>query len=1365
MGCCRFILNVLHLAACLWAVQVEYGEGLTLGAQEAVRIYSILVHIGVDKVILAGLYPTITGLDSAEDRDDADDAGGAGIFESVLESLSTTAGDGANWAPLFDKYYHLYPMGFPLDQATGLTDENYFVLNGDVYSKPDDVFYMKSKDLKRQTAVPDTDILNSRFDVVIGWNAAAPLITFFGCPSSQAFREFNRNLFAEAIGSGKIRFVWRPTCSYREATPLEVDFPLELTFKKDGEHWDSIVPYVKLPYGLSLPQSLDYEPTEEELEDLDIKIASLIAKHYSGTKDFDATIEYFQRIVNNFPLLFEELTKMEISDAEINEIEKSNHVLEQYGIDYFLLGLFVNGQNIKLTSLDPYSLVNLVQVEYDRLKLLTKALHKAIPGFAYHDARNLVNLFSEISMPTMQELQPIKVDAHRIPAFSHNVIYFNDIEKDDVYNELRNDASQFFEKTKFGEIPEFRQNWNELVFVIDFSNLEEGTVNSDALTALVRVLDVVSQGYPQRLGLLPITNKESEKVLSTIYKLKEQSLSQLKEFFVDLIAEKDLPLDSKFPHPDNSELLSYLDIDDTAIIIDGEIFPFQKNAWHYLLAKVIKRDVEQIKFKLERRRKEEDFTTGNIDVRGLLHLKSATLKHHKYTPDYFSDALYTVMDNDALTNCGIELSSTTKNKNFKILHTISLVDDFGTLSALQRLYNMITVKFSGVRVRVIHTGEAKDGNWLSVKTALAKSGSDMKKSLRKTITSFKQQKRRSLGVNLNWIKQWLPDIALEFLEAGRFMVLNGRFIHFNKDEIPSKEHFEAIVKREAQRTLDMVRALEGLVPEDHEEISDPNTYEVVSSILAKTYYHSLQINRKGFEFTTETTLSRLDLQGHVMINNFTTFESKDKSKPVLVTLVVDPVEERTQKILALIPMLQNLSFVDIEIVLLPTLELKVVPNQRVYLPDRDVQLSTDVLSSYDVEVDVPKTFVMSNITTLESIVIEVYCFDKDRKLSQGSVNSIGGVSLELLDSAGISVGNATTMETFGYAQFHVKTLAQNYTIRSTDPRFEVKGMSTQFNSEFVLSDRFSVDTFDPVRVLVTLEEHEDVDVREDVVAIDDATNVFTVLSSLEEEEIYKDMILKIATSRSERIVFWLLSESFYSKSLYRFVDAVNNNAELNVEVRFISYSWPVWIRPQRFIERRTNVARVLLLDVLFPRSVHHLVYMAPTSTPVDPVLMLRSTMKSKRPVNMFRMKGKGYWDEGYWKKLKEETGFAFYSAEPAFVVHMDRVRALSGGEVFRIHYQRLSADQNSLVNIGQDLLNDVQGQMPIGALKKSTREPLAFDQSKVDATLQSIKAAAEAEADAFNRTGSQREKTQQAGKQPQEVQEDVDEFDLLHDEL
>ena len=172
--------------------------------------------------------------------------------------------------------------------------------------------------------------------------------------------------------------------------------------------------------------------------------------------------------------------------------------------------------------MDPWSLVRIVSKELKEQQLLSEMLENyklTLRGKAGL-SKELLKKFSQLSLSNLQGSQPPKYDLHRFPGFSESIIYFNDIEKDLQYKEkLSTKLSSFFDKSDFGILPAFKENWNEVVFVIDFSDLYSKE-NLSALSGLLRALDIIKNGYPQRIGLLPLYHGEMPPVLRNIYELK-----------------------------------------------------------------------------------------------------------------------------------------------------------------------------------------------------------------------------------------------------------------------------------------------------------------------------------------------------------------------------------------------------------------------------------------------------------------------------------------------------------------------------------------------------------------------------------------------------------------------------------------------------------------------------------------------------------------------------------------------------------------------------------------------------------------------------------------------------------------------------
>ncbi|QLQ81697.1 hypothetical protein HG537_0F04580 [Torulaspora globosa] len=1253
--------------------------GSAIGVPESVRIWSVLQLLlrGDNRRILPELYPFVTQLEQFEAECESD----CELVSEISGMLETEYGldDIASLLPIYNE---LYPMGYP--QHLGETsNENYFILNGKRYGKSDDVFYLKSKELQQQAQIPDYEVVYDD-EVIVGVDNQAPVVLFYGCPDDNGeFEEFNRNLYSEASNTGKLRYVWRSTCSFNEDSLKGM--PVGLTKRSQSD--PSVLPVELLGIPAEFAQAdLNLHDLEsKKIADVDLKVAALIASYQSKYKDFHHTLRYAKGIINNFPPLVEHLSNLQVSTSKVLE---SNAELNQDGIDYNMLGLYINGQHWRLSEIDRYTLVNAVTHEYYAMKHLGCILQKYDDDANSVTAKRLLQVFSEISLPKLEQTQPIKVDLHRIPGFSEAVIYFNDIETDGQYEDMATNVRNFFEESKFGELPDVRQNWNEVIFAIDFGNLNDDN-SQIALEGLNRAIKVIAQGYPQRIGLLPINTAAGEGVIHKIYQLKDKDLSALAEFLENI--PQNFIAGRYEGTPDYSSVMEKLQVHETSIIINGNIYPFRKNTWHYLIAKTIKRDKAYLKAELAKIIPSEPEPKENIDIRGILHSKSTNIRHQKYTPDYFADASYSSLDNSILRTIDDSAVEIVKGEKYVTLHTVTLVDDFSTAIALERLKNLLNTAFFGVRIRIINSGLLGKKRWNDIKNAVK--NLDMKKLDSLILDS--RNKHAVFSSNHEALAKWLVDLPSEPIVKGAFVIVNGRFIHLESDEVPTRHQFEAIIKREAQRTLDTMQALEQVLPDIIKRSIDPNFIEMISSILSKLFFHGTDIYNNGIDYTAEGILSRVNLP--LKYNDFTVFQSHDAPKPVDVTLFMDPTEERSQKLASLLPLLEEIPFINLQMVILPTEELKISPIQRVYLDgSEDINISKELQQNFQIELDPPSHLFISNTNELDGIIVEAHVFKADDARSKANVDGLPGVCLELVDRNQHIEATCNSMGTFGYCQFIVRSLQADYTVRSCDPRFRMTSFAVNSRPDYVNSSSVALLHVDKVKLHVEVEE-TGVPAK---LPLQQELNIYTVLKDNGEDEIKaRKMIEEILTKtpKGKTVTFWILDQPFLSSSFKQFCRQTNNDPSSRGSIQFVRYAWPAWLRPQRLSDKRMDLFKILFLDVMFPREISRILYMDPESTPINP-FELYSQPAGTSPLAMFEATGSGYWQEGYWATKLAQTKKPFHTARLPFIVDLAQLRKTNGGDKLRIHYQRLSADIHSLANAHEDLINDLQLEIPIHTL-------------------------------------------------------------------
>lgn len=1283
----------------LWFSFFLLTSALDVVVDERARAWTVLSWLSPSsKELLAEVYPYIAGIEEIEGEDT--------LVDFLVDKI---AASDEELAALFEVTYEHYPMGIMDEGSIGYAgiNQNVAVLNGVNYTEPDKVFYFKTDDLKKQAQIEDLRLLRDS-DVVIGDSKTKdgeqiPLVLFYGCPGTDDFDEFSRSLYNEATQSKKLRFIWRSTCGPNK--PLDHNpFPVGITVKDipgDVEKVLNSGVELDLPKGLEKVNAKQFEDISvEDLEKLDFKLITLLSQYFrKNGRDFKKLIEYSKQTINNLPLLVPQILATKEKEEKILE---SNKYLNNMGVDHNLLGLFINGQYIKYPLAHMSTLLNVIKTEYQYVTELREVLKVHFKDISISTVKKLISYYSVFSVPNLDALQPYKVDTHRIPGYSESVIYFNDIENDKVYAQLDDSVDVFFEESKFGEIPELRQNWNEIVFVIDFDKLKHDVEVKNSLEAVVRTLQVVETGYPQRIGLIPFSSSGKDQTVKKIYELKARNdLAGITNLLNDITQNPGKTIVSSFKEiPDYRNVLKELSIDETSIIINGNIFKFKSNSWNYLLAMTIKRDVKQVKDELHKMSSYKK----DLDVRKLLHSKSLPKRNKKFTTTYFEEATYTRINNTALELFKDRVLEQEKYSGYNLLHTITLIDDFNTKSAIDRLHAIVKNKFSGVKFRIIHTGEnGKKSCW----KGFTKTRNDV------DFSSFKAGRCSvSPGVDTNansYLSTWLLDIPSHDLDGTPMLVVNGRVIFLGDGYIPETSDIEAFLTQESKRTLDLIYVMENVFNSFSSQKIDPSFMEAMSSYMTKLYYQASDSSEGPLFYSTETSLPRMDLGNLRNPNDLTMFSLfEDEDRAVEINLVLDPVEERSQKLLSLVENFIDLPFVNLHLSWYSTENINIVPNNRIYLDDAE-DLTPLLSSGLDIDIDKPCHVKMDHEGNISEFMVQAHVYPAEDQVELGNVEGQANICIQLRDSAGKIVSRAITMSTYGYAQLGISDLSQSYTIESCDSRFKVDSFSMNPKAEYVPNEKLFWRSSLPETVYVKVSPSNK---KDDTEYDTERINLFTVMYGNEDEEKFKTTILNtILTTGGRPITFYVWDEPFISQEFRDFAKAVPSSVKgKDVSVVFVRYEWPLWIRPQRFRERRLAASSLIFLDLLFPSDVAKLLIIPPDMATIDIVDIYDSEIK--RMFAMKKMTGKGYWSSGYWAEQLEKYKAVFHSTKPFIYVNMKQMRLAYGGDYLRIHYQRLSTDINSLQVIDQDLLNDLQMQIPIRTLRKSAIKSVDVNTAK-----------------------------------------------------
>lgn len=201
-------------------------------------------------------------------------------------------------------------------------------------------------------------------------------------------------------------------------------------------------------------------------------------------------------------------------------------------------------------------------------------------------------------------------------------------------------------------------------------------------------------------------------------------------------------------------------------------------------------------------------------------------------------------------------------------------------------------------------------------------------------------------------------------------------------------------------------------------------------------------------------------------------------------------------------------------------------------------------------------------------------------------------------------------------------------------------------------------------------------------------NIFTLASGHLYERMTYIMILSVLRHTKSSVKFWFV-ENFLSPSFKAFIPHLAEAYGFKYEL--ITFAWPEWLREQTEKQRMIWAYKILFLDVMFPLDLDRVIF-------VDADQIVRSDLKELVDMDLRNapygyppmgddsedMDGYRFWKKGYWKAfLRGRT----YHISALYVVDLQRFRYMAAGDILRRHYQRLTADPNSLANLDQDLPN------------------------------------------------------------------------------
>uniref|UniRef100_A0A7S3WHN1 Glucosyltransferase 24 catalytic domain-containing protein n=2 Tax=Emiliania huxleyi TaxID=2903 RepID=A0A7S3WHN1_EMIHU len=198
------------------------------------------------------------------------------------------------------------------------------------------------------------------------------------------------------------------------------------------------------------------------------------------------------------------------------------------------------------------------------------------------------------------------------------------------------------------------------------------------------------------------------------------------------------------------------------------------------------------------------------------------------------------------------------------------------------------------------------------------------------------------------------------------------------------------------------------------------------------------------------------------------------------------------------------------------------------------------------------------------------------------------------------------------------------------------------------------------------------------------------------------MLQSVLQRTKRHVKFWFL-KNFLSPAFIGSLPAMA--AALGFEYGLVQYQWPSWLHKQTDKQRIIWGYKILFLDVMFPLSVRRIIYIdADQVVNADVGELWDMKLPGRAAVAMTPFcqadanpdtTGFRFFAQGYWRDHLQGRP---YHISALFVVDLHKFRRRAYGDQYRVFYDSLSKDPNSLSNLDQDLPNYAQHVVPIHSL-------------------------------------------------------------------
>lgn len=1173
------------------------------------------------------------------------------------------------------------------------------------------------------------------FDRVFGENSEAPLLVFYGHPSSERFVPMF-NTLAQFAKSGNLRFVWRymPVSDekltlYGYGTTFTVkDVGAAVT--KQQEEVSSLEEFMAAHKLKPLSAINDRDLPEVGYKATALLLQSPISEQLSLLSGF----------VNHLPLYAPYLaktTQLLLADAVIKAALRN----ERIGASSEMVGISVNGATVHRLETDLPHVIEKMRAEaqfVDDMNSLGFSTAQTKFLFAKNALRSAIKE-SEYGTGFKYNRFAVYKDLYDpLDSSSGGVVFFNNIETDKSYELLSPDPYEVYVENagqiRVGQVPPLKENIHDLIFVINVSDKKQLQV----FFAMSKI--ILDKGIPQQLGLLPLVSSEKERRIAALfYHLIEvgelqEAMALLYKYYespedkeLELLDLVELPEDKYDDYANYRHTLEKFDIREPSIIVNGLIQDLRSSDWQTILVDQVSSDVNFLKSKI---------LDGELrDLKELLHSNSYEKRNKKIFPQSPANIRYKRISQELVDN-SFSLNNDHTRSDFG--PTFWLIGDLNSVLVLDQLEQILRyMKKSKIPMQVRVFNSAKESNLSEGIEAFSRGPL--------TFSDFDQILKLIGDFHVPAVTGTDPK-KLEILSNSQIqlhhpvILLNSRYLKL--DKTLEVKDLELLVEYEFDQRLSIIGDIVSSYPEQFDgdlrsfvpQHCDPITwFDMVSSVVTNSIFLEDSEVRKDFgrfDFSSLSFQNLIDLTGY------------DSSKPLDVLIVIDPLDKFSQKLLSIAESLKDLSSVNLLVLIQPFSKIPVdvnvdrfyVSNYGSSIPRFDTEgkfsfpqtrtFYTESKNRFIVDIDAPsnwqyfkgnnsQTFDLDNLNakenvsvnyTMSGLVVEAYVKDVS------TAGSIPGLILEASSSSGTR--EAYTIQTKGYCQFLLEPGYWKIALKGKSPsaeKFDLLSATSnkyEINDQPLKTDNLLVHSLFSNKLHPRIQQKKGMKSMNAHFALKDlptdqgVVNVFCATSGFTKEEFLAVLMKSVAESTSCEVKFWLLG-NYLSNHLLHEVPLLAKKYKFQYQL--VTYKWPLWLRQQTTRSRQLAAYKTLFLDVLFPSDVHKIVVIDADSLVLSDLSQVCWNLNGSAygfvPMCEDRPLNQKFWHTGYWEKVLGDD--LHYYSSAFYVVDLISFRESGVGEQLRRQYQKLSSDSNSLVILDQDLVNNLQRIVPIADLPSS----------------------------------------------------------------